>query len=284
MLIMNDPLNGKQVGGYRVERLLGRGGMASVFFAWDTRNDRPVALKVMDERYRDTPADVDRFIKEAQASASWNHSNIVRVFDAGEESGIYYYAMEFIRGMDLSQLLRQYLDAGQLMPYNEVVRSGWAIANALDFAHANGIIHRDVKPSNVLISVDGRILLSDFGLVMDVNRGTMGETFGSPAYISPEQARSSAGAVPQSDLYSLGVMLYEMLIGVVPFYDSSPAALALKHLTEEPPRPRSLNPRLSSGVEAVLLRALRKQPSERYATGREMMLALEHALNPELGT
>ncbi len=281
---MNDPLIGSQIGPYRVERILGVGGMASVYFAWDTRNDRPVALKVMDERYRDTPAYVDRFVKEAQAIASWNHPNIVRVYDAGEENGIYYYAMEFIRGMDLAQLLRQYLNAGQLMPYNEVVRIGWAIANALDFAHAHGIIHRDVKPSNVLISVDGRILLSDFGLVMDINRGTMGETFGSPAYISPEQARSSAGAVPQSDLYSLGVMLYEMLIGVVPFYDTSPAALALKHLTEEPPRPRLLNPRLNPAVEAVLLRALRKQPADRYATGREMMSALEHALHPELNT
>ncbi len=281
---MNDSLLGSQVAGYRIERLLGRGGMASVYFAWDTMNNRAVALKVMDERYRDTPAYVNRFIQEAQTIASWNHKNIVNVFDAGEENGIYYYAMEFIRGMDLAQLLRQYLNAGQLMPYNEVVRIGWAIANALDFAHANGMIHRDVKPSNVLICVDGRILLSDFGLVMDINRGTMGETFGSPTYISPEQARSSAGAVPQSDVYSLGVMLYEMLIGVVPFYDPSPAALALKHLTEEPPRPRLLNPRLSPAVEAVLLRALRKQPMERYATGREMLSALEHALAPDLHT
>ncbi len=197
---MNDPLIGRQIGKYRVERLLGRGGMASVYFAWDTKNNRAVALKVMDERYRDDPVFVNRFTQEAQTIASWDHLNIINVFDAGEEDGIYYYAMEFIRGMDLAQLLRQYLDAGQLMPYNEVVRIGWAIANALDFAHANGIIHRDVKPSNVLISVDGRILLSDFGLVMDMSRGTMGEIFGSPAYISPEQARSSAGVVPQSDL------------------------------------------------------------------------------------
>jgi serine/threonine protein kinase len=281
---MSDSLIGSQVAGYRIERILGRGGMASVYFAWDTRNDRPVALKVMDERYRDTPSYVDRFIQEARTIAAWDHTNIVKVLDAGEENGIYYYAMEFIRGMDLAQLLRQYLNAGQLMPYNDVVRIGWAISNALDYAHAHGIIHRDVKPSNVLISVDGRILLSDFGLVMDINRGTMGETFGSPAYISPEQARSSAGAVPQSDIYSLGIMLYEMLIGVVPFYDPSAAALALKHLTEEPPRPRSLNARINPATEAVLLRALRKQPAERYATGREMISALERALNPELQT
>ncbi len=279
---MKDSLLGSQVAGYRIERVLGRGGMASVYFAWDTRQNRPVALKVMDERYRDTPSYVDRFIQEAQAIASWDQPNIVKVWDAGEEGGIYYYAMEYIRGLDLSQLLHQYLDAGQLMPYTDVVRLGWAVATALDFAHYRGIIHRDVKPSNVLISVDGRVLLSDFGLVMDISRGTMGETFGSPAYIAPEQARSSAQAVPQSDLYSLGVMLYEMLTGTVPFHDASPAALALKHLSEEPPRPRALNPRLNQAVEAVLLRALRKRPAERYATGREMMTALERAFGPEL--
>ena len=279
---MNDSFVGSHVAGYRIERLLGRGGMASVYFAWDTRNSRAVALKVLDERYRDTPSYVDRFVREARAITGWDNPHIVRVFDAGEENQIYYYAMEFVRGLDLAQLLRQYLDAGQLMPYEDVVRIAWAVADALDYAHTRGIIHRDVKPSNVLVSVDGRILLTDFGLVMDINRGTLGETFGSPAYIAPEQARNSANAVPQSDLYSLGVMLFEMLTGAVPFHDSSPTALALKHLTEEPPRPRNLNPRLSPGVEAVLLRALRKQPAERYATGYELMSALQHGLGEAL--
>lgn len=279
---MTNTLIGSQVAGYRVERLLGRGGMASVYFAWDTKNDRAVALKVMDERYRETPSYVERFIHEAQTMIGWNHPHIVRVYDAGEENQVYYYAMEFIRGLDLAQLLRQYQDAGQLMPYSDVVRVGWAIAEALDYAHSHGILHRDVKPSNVLVSVDGRILLSDFGLVMDVSRGTLGETFGSPAYIAPEQARSSARAVPQSDLYSLGVMLYEMLVGATPFHDPSPTALAIKHMTEEPPRPRALNPRLNPSVEAVLLRALRKTPAERYASGREMLSALERALGDAL--
>ena len=186
--------------------------------------------------------------------------------------------MEYIRGLDLAQLLRQYNDAGQLMPYADVLRMGWAVAEALDFAHRHGIIHRDVKPSNVLVSVDGRVILSDFGLVMDVARGTMGETFGSPHYIAPEQARRSSEAVPQSDIYALGVMLYEMLTGTVPFHDPSPAALALKHLSEEPPAPRALNPQLTPVVEAVLMRALRKLPRDRYATGREMMSALERGL------
>jgi serine/threonine protein kinase len=279
---MSESLIGSQLAGYRIERVLGRGGMAAIYFAWDTLNNRPVALKVMDERYRGTPAYVERFIHEAQAIATWNHPNIVSVYDAGEQGGIYFYAMEFIRGLDLAQLLRQYLDAGQLLPYKEVVRIGWAVASALDFAHAQGIIHRDVKPSNVLISVDGRVLLSDFGLVMDISRGTLGETFGSPHYIAPEQARSSAGAVPQSDLYALAVMLYEMLTGALPFDDPSPTTLALLHLNQEPPRPRALNPRLNAAVESVLLRGLRKRPEERFATGREMMQALQGSLAAEL--
>ena len=279
---MNDSFLGSHVAHFRVERLLGRGGMASVYFAWDEKNDRPVALKVLDERYRDVPASVGRFIQEARTMASWDHPHIVRLIEAGEDNGVYFYAMEFIRGLDLSQLLRQYLDANQLMPYADVLRLGWAVADALDFAHQNGIIHRDIKPSNVLVSVDGRVLLSDFGLVMDIARGTLGETFGSPHYIAPEQARRSSDAVPQSDIYSLGIMLYEMLTGTVPFHDPSPVALAQKHLAENPPAPRALNPRLSPAVEAVLLRALRKNPRERYATGRELMTALERALAIEM--
>jgi len=149
---------GSQINAYRVESLLGRGGMVSVYFAWDTRQERAVALKILDDRYREIPSSVKRFIQEAQVIAAWDHPHIVHVLDAGEDQGVYYYAMEFIRGLDLAQLLRQYKEAGHLLPYDEVLRLGWAIANALDFAHQNGIIHRDVKPSNILVSVDGRIL------------------------------------------------------------------------------------------------------------------------------
>lgn len=280
---MVDHWIGRQLGNYRIERLLGRGGMATVYVAWDTQNERPVALKMLDDRSGNIPSAVQRFIQEAQAIAGWDHPHIVRVVNTGEEEGIYFYAMEFIRGLDLAQLLKQYRDAGQLIPYADVLRIGWAIADALDYAHKRGIIHRDVKPSNVLMSVDGRILLTDFGLVMDVARGTVGEIFGSPQYIAPEQARRSSEAVPQSDIYSLGVMLYEMLTGVTPFYDPSPTALALKHITELPPAPRAINPRLNPTIEAVLLRALRKTPQERYATGREMLLALERSLKAEFG-
>ncbi|MEJ2560140.1 MAG: serine/threonine-protein kinase [Anaerolineae bacterium] len=170
------------------------------------------------------------------------------------------------------------MDRGELMPYGEVLRIGRAVANALAYAHRQGVVHRDVKPANVIVAGDGRIVLTDFGLAMDIEQGSLGEVFGSSHYIAPEQAHRSADAVPQSDLYSLGVILYEMLTGKVPFDDPSPTAVALQHLTLPPPPPREINPNLSTGIEAVLLKALSKYPSERYQTGRDLIDALERAM------
>src|SRR5512133_278260 len=156
---------------------------------------------------------------------------------------------------------------------------GAAVASALDYAYKKGIIHRDIKPSNILLSKDGRVVLSDFGLALDMQEGSSGEAFGTPHYISPEQARRSTDAVPESDLYSLGVMLYEMLTGVVPFDDASPTNVALQHITQPPPPPRSINPQLSVETENVLLTALSKKPKERYSSGAELINALEKALS-----
>ena len=159
-----------------------------------------------------------------------------------------------------------------------MLKIGRSIANALDYAHQKGVIHRDVKPSNVMLARDGRIALADFGLAMDVQQGSIGEAFGTPHYIAPEQARNSAMAVPQSDLYSLGVILYEMLTGMVPFDDPSPTSLAIQHITLPPPPPRVVNPQLNEAVEAVLLKALAKTPEGRYQTGQELLTALDMAL------
>jgi serine/threonine protein kinase len=252
--------------------------MAQVYYGWDVKLQRPVALKVIDTRYRGNPAYAERFVREAQAVAKWRHEHIVQIHYADDEDGLYYFVMEYIDGQDLAQLMAQYTARGELAPQAEVVHIGRAIASALDYAHQQGMIHRDVKPSNVMAARDGRIVLTDFGLVMDIERGSEGESFGSARYIAPEQARSSAKAVPQSDLYALGVILYEMLTGAVPFDDPSSTAVAVQHVTAPPPAPREINPDLNEDTEAVLLKALSKSPEQRYQTGNELMNALEEAL------
>jgi uncharacterized repeat protein (TIGR01451 family) len=186
--------------------------------------------------------------------------------------------MEYIDGLDLGEVLASCAQAGERMPHEEVLRIGRAIASALDYAHGEGVIHRDIKPSNVMVARDDRVVLTDFGLALDVHRGSLGEAFGSAHYIAPEQAQRSANAVPQSDLYSLGVILYQMLTGVVPFDDPSPTSVALQHLTVPPPSPCRNNPDLGKEIEAVLLKALSKAPGDRYQSGADLMNALEQAL------
>ena len=186
--------------------------------------------------------------------------------------------MEYVDGTDLGQMLEQTKAQDRYLSNQEIIRLGRAIANALDYVHAKGIIHRDVKPSNVLVDQEGRVVLADFGLAMDAEIGSVGEAFGSAHYVAPEQARNSSNAVPQSDLYALAVILYEMLTGQVPFNDPSSTAAAVQHLTTPPPLPRSLNPSLNLQTETVLLKALSKSPAERYQTGRELIDALEKTL------
>ncbi len=278
---MQDSLIGRQLANFRIERVIGRGGMACVYYGVDVKLNRPVAIKMIDARYRDDPAYAERFIREAQAVAGLRHENVIQVYYADDQDGLYYFVMDYVDGLDLGGLLSQYAAEGELMPHADVLRIGRAVADALDCAHKQGIIHRDLKPSNVMVAGDGRIVLTDFGLALNMYEGSMGQVFGSSRYIAPEQARSSAEAVPQSDLYSLGVILYEMLTGAVPFDDPSPTTAALQHLTQSPPLPRSLNPALGQAVEAVLLTSLSKSPQERYQTGCDLMDALEEALQAE---
>ncbi len=271
-------LIGRTLGNFQVKRLLGRGGMAEVYYGWDVKLHRHVAIKVIEAQNRAKKSQANRFIQEARMMANWRHENIIPIYYAGDETGIFYYVMEYIDGFDLASIMSVYADKGELMPTADVLRIGNAIASALDYAHKQGVIHRDVKPANVLIADDGHVALGDFGLALDLNDKSQGEVFGSPHYISPEQARKSSDAVPQSDLYSMGVILYEMLTGATPFNDPSPAGLALQHITEAPPRPRSINPSLSPQVEEVLLKALEKKPANRYQSGKGLMDALGKAL------
>lgn len=271
-----DVLIGKQLGNYRLERSLGRGGMASVYLGRDVKLGRPAAVKVVDAQFRGDPEYTRRFLDEAQIMATWRNENIPQVFYADEQDGVFFFAMEFIDGPTLAQWLHDHQPA----PLAEVLRIGQAVAAALDYAHARGIIHRDVKPANVMLASDGRVVLTDFGLAR--NTALIGEdrAFGTAHYIAPEQARRASDATAQSDIYALGVMLYEMLAGRLPFVGDSPAEVALLHLAEDPPDPRAFNPDLPAPAAAVLLKALSKDPPDRYPTASALIQALQSALQP----
>ena len=198
--------------------------------------------------------------------ARWRHENIISVYYAGKQDNLSYFVMEYIDGATLEELLTHYLHDGSLMPHEDVIRVGQAVAKALDDAHRQGVVHRDLKPSNIMISRDDRVVLTDFGLALDMEQGSMGQIFGTPHYISPEQARRSSDAVPQSDIYSFAVILYEILTGFIPFDDTSAASIAIQHITEAPPAPTSINPELNQQTEDVLLLALAKKPELRYSS------------------
>ena len=187
-------------------------------------------------------------------------------------------AMAFIDGVDLDWLINDYLRDNQIMEYADILRVISQIASALDYAHEQGVIHRDIKPGNILLNHQGRAYLTDFGLVRDLAIPTLGEVFGTPKYISPEQAVNSANAVPQSDLYALGIVMYEMVTGRTPFNAGHPNDIALMHIEVPPPPPRQFNDEIPPGVEAVILKLLEKQPENRYQTGAEMVEALRQAL------
>lgn len=272
-------LIGRRLANFEVKHILGRGGMAEVYYGLDVTLHRPVAIKVIDARHRHNPTFAERFLREARTIALWRHENIIQIHYADQEDGLFYFAMEYIDGADLSTLMSRASSANEFLPHEEVLRIGKSVANALDYAHQQGVIHRDVKPGNVMVAQDGRVVLTDFGLALDIEQGSLGEVFGSSRYIAPEQARRSADAVPQSDLYSLGVILYKMLTGAVPFDDPSPTTVAVQHLMLPPPRPLDLNPDLNPKIEQVLLKALSKSPADRYQTGAELMAALATALD-----
>jgi len=263
-------------GRYRVIGPLGSGGMAQVFRGYDPLLDREVAIKVISRGEHNAAFD-ERFRREARAIAALRHPNIVRVYDYGEHEDSHYMVMELVRGTDLGRGFSALYAQGKLIDPPKVQAILDQVAAGLDYAHARGIIHRDVKPSNILLGEDGTAVLTDFGLVLKLTPGvepTRGQSLGTPEYVAPEQAMDSARATPRSDVYSLGVVLYLLLTGSLPFNADTPLQTALKHIAEAPRKPREVNPSLSPAVEAVLLKALEKKPEDRYASAGELARAL----------
>jgi serine/threonine-protein kinase len=284
MALNNDPFIGQQFGDYVIEALLGQGGMARVYRAVDPNLNRTVAIKVINPGVGEDPEYTRRFKREAQAVAKLSHPNIVSIYQFGESDKGYFMAMAFIDGVDLDWLIKDYRRENRVMGPNDLLRIIGQVVSALDYAHGQGVIHRDIKPSNIMVNNQGRAFLTDFGLVRDIAIPTLGEIFGSPKYISPEQALNSANAVPQSDLYSLGVVLYELVTGHIPFNAEHPNDIALMHVRDDPPPPRRFNSVLPAAVEAVILKLLEKRPEDRYPSGAEMVNALRQAIKTSIGS
>jgi serine/threonine-protein kinase len=256
-------------GRYEITHLIARGGMAQVYRAMDRQLDRPVALKVLFPELSVDRTFVERFRREAQAAANLSHPNIVPVFDWGEDDGAYFIVMEYIEGRALSAVLR---DPKPLRP-QEIAMIGAGVAAALAFAHRHGVVHRDVKPGNVLITPDGDVKVTDFGIARAVNTEESltqtGAVMGTAAYFSPEQAEGK-GVDSRSDIYSLGVVIYEMSAGRPPFTGDSPVAVASKHVRDIPPLPREINAAVPAALEAVIMKAMAKLPDDRYASAEEL--------------
>lgn len=275
-----DTLIGTHIGPYEIIEKIGRGGMAEVYKGYHHVLRRPVALKFLEQTLQDKESVTLRLRREAQAIAALRHQNIVQVYDFGMYENRPYLVLEYIPGHDLRMEMDQRLATGRAFTPEETIAMIEQTGAALDYAHEHGVIHRDVKPGNILLSDRGEAILGDFGLVMlrdRVSQITTGETFGTPEYIAPEQALNSRAAVPQSDIYSLGGILYEMTTGHLPFEDDSPLSLALKHISEDPTPPHRYRPDLPAAVEAVILKTLAKDPADRFPTARALADALRKA-------
>src|SRR6202790_3826795 len=256
-------------GRYELSHLVARGGMAEVYRARDQPLDRPAALKVLFPELSVDRSFVERFRREAQAAANLSHPNIVPVFDWGEDTGTYFIVMEFIDGRPLSSILKT---AGPLSA-ERTADIGAHVAAALGYAHKHGVIHRDVKPGNVLITDEGQVKVTDFGIARAINTEESltqtGAVMGTATYFSPEQAEG-IGVDSRSDIYSLGVVLYEMVTGRPPFLGDPPVAVASKHVRDHPPAPREVNPGVPPDLEAIILKCLAKSPDHRYASGDDL--------------
>jgi predicted Ser/Thr protein kinase len=267
---------------YEIETTLGEGGMARVYRGTDGVLSRPVAIKVLADRYANDDTFVTRFRREAQAAAALNHPNVVSVFDTGDDGQAHYIVMEYVPGQTLADVLKR---EGPLDP-DRAARIAEDVATALQAAHERGLVHRDVKPGNVMIDPEGRTKVMDFGIARAAANDTLTQTgavLGTAAYLSPEQARGDP-VDARSDIYSLGAVLYEMLTGRPPFTGDSPVAIAYAHVNDQPDPPSAHRPGVPPELEAVTIRALAKDPGDRYPSAEAFRAAIAAARGAGVST
>jgi serine/threonine protein kinase len=268
---------GQTVGSYQILEQLGQGGMATVYKAYHAALDRYVAIKVLHQAFLEDPTFLARFQREARVVARLDHPNIIPIYDFAQANGLPYLVMKYIEG----ETLKARLERGALSQ-DEMLQVVDAVGSALNYAHAQGILHRDIKPSNVLLAKDGNIYLADFGLARIAQSTEMSLTsdrmVGTPQYISPEQAMSKADLDARTDIYSFGVMLYEIVVGQVPFNADTPFAVIHDHIYSPLPPPRQMNPAVSPALERVLLKALAKNAQDRFENAASMVRAVHLAL------
>jgi serine/threonine protein kinase len=269
---------GATLGQYQIQEVIGSGGMATVYKAHHTRLNRTVAIKMMHPQYLAEEQFKVRFEREAQVIAKLDHPNIVTVYDYDEYERQPYLVIKYIEGQTLKSVIQQ-----AALPLPTILRIMNGVAAALDYAHQEGVLHRDVKPSNIILSEDLTPYVTDFGLarIAQIGETTLSADvmLGTPQYISPEQARGEKQLDHHTDLYSFGIVLYELLVGRVPFSADSAYATIHEQIYVAPPLPSEFNAEITPAVEAVLLKSLEKDPRQRYHTARELMQALEEALN-----
>ncbi len=268
------------LGKYQIIEPLGRGGMARVYRAYHAQLDRYVAVKVLRADLADDATFLARFQREARSVASLRHPNIVQVYDFDVQDDLYYMVMELLQGDSLKARLNDYRVRGEHMPISDSLHILLDVLAGLAYAHAQGMIHRDIKPANIMLTQDGQAVLADFGIAQIIG-GTQytvsGALMGTLNYMAPEQGlKGSCDA--RSDIYSLGIVLYEMLTHTVPFDADTPLAILMKHLNDPPPNPRQIEPTIPAPIEQVLLKALAKQPEDRYQSAEEMAQAVRAAL------
>ncbi|MCP4419343.1 MAG: protein kinase, partial [Chloroflexi bacterium] len=287
-----DDIIGKQIDQYRIEALLGEGGMGAVYLALDTNLARQVGLKIMHRQFAKQSQFQKRFLQEAQAAARLNHPNIVAIYNYYNNQSYLAIVMEYVRGLSLGAYIKQLAQRRQVMELSESLNIIAQVADALGYAHRLGVIHRDIKPDNILITrlaqserpdeLPIRTKVTDFGLAKLLEGGieTQSGTFmGTLPYMSPEQALASASLDGRSDIYSLGVVLYQLATGRLPFDIKTPTDAVMKHMHETPPPPRHIQPGLPLAVQNVIVKALAKQPEERYQTAEAFATALRHAVS-----